>query len=105
MLVPAVAGRRRLMKENCRSPVDRSRKRAKAFGYLGIRMDEPGFPVFSLPVFSFPVVLIFILQIFVLLVVLVGHKLKIVAWRPTARRHAIASLTQHFCLRWQRLVA
>jgi hypothetical protein len=60
-------------------------------------MDEPGLPIFSLPVF--PVL------IFILLIVLVGHKLKIVAWRPMIGRHAIASLTKLFCLHWQQLVA
>jgi hypothetical protein len=97
MLVPPVAGRRRLIKKNRRSSIDRSRKRAKTFGHLGIRMDEPGLPIFSLPIF--PVL------IFTLLIVLIGHKLKIVAWQSPTRRHAIASLTQLFCLHRQQLVA
>src|SRR6476620_7526954 len=40
-------------------------------------MDEPGFPIFRLPLFT---VVIFIIPL--------GHKLKIVAWRPTTRRPA-----------------
>src|ERR1043166_10061136 len=48
-------------------------------------MDKLGLPVLSLPVFTLAV---FPVLTSILLIVLVGHKLKIVAWRPTTRRHS-----------------